>query len=73
MKQGKAEGIDDESVEMLKALDEKATGKMVQICQQITTSGEWPVDFRLFRSLSQVGRAVLLIFCMGFINKLFSL
>jgi len=55
LKQGKAEGVDGILVEMVKVLGEKATEELglvekateelVQICQQIYTSGEWSVDF----------------------------
>jgi len=44
MKLGK-KGVD---VEMFKSLSEKATKELVQICQQIYTSGDWPVVFMQF-------------------------
>ena len=39
MKQGKAKGIDGIPIEMIKALSEKAKDELVQLCQQIYTSG----------------------------------
>ena len=45
MKQGKTQGIDGIPVAMIKALGEKAKEELVQLCQQIHTSGEWPIDF----------------------------
>ena len=45
LKNGKAEGVDDISGEMLKCLGEKAIEELIEICQQIYTTGEWPSDF----------------------------
>jgi len=45
MKLGKTEGVDGTAVKMIECLGEKTTVELVQICQQIYTSGEWPVDF----------------------------
>lgn len=41
----KAEGIDNIPAEFLKTLGEKATQELVEICQTIYNTGEWPEDF----------------------------
>src|ERR1043165_3207476 len=46
MKNGKAEGIDNIPIEMLRNLGEKAMNEVVQLCQDIYNKGEWPEDFR---------------------------
>src|ERR1043165_900868 len=46
MKNGKAEGIDNIPIEMLRNLGEKAMNEVVQLCQDIYNTGEWPEDFR---------------------------
>src|SRR6218665_1320293 len=45
MKNNKAEGIDNIPVEVLKSLGEKALKKLIQLCQDIYRTGEWPEDF----------------------------
>jgi Reverse transcriptase (RNA-dependent DNA polymerase) len=45
LKNNKAEGIDNIPAEMLKSLEEGAMKEMIQICQDIYTTGIWPEDF----------------------------
>jgi hypothetical protein len=42
---GATEGEGGIPVEMINSLGEKVTETLVQICQQIYISEEWPVDF----------------------------
>jgi len=45
LQNGKAEGVDDIPGKMLKCIGEKAIEELIEICQQIYTTGEWPSDF----------------------------
>ena len=45
MKNGKSEGVDKIPAEMLKCLRGKTKEELVEICQQIYKTGEWPKDF----------------------------
>ena len=45
MKNGKAEGIDNIPIEILRNLGEKAMNEVVQLCQDIYNTGVWPKDF----------------------------
>jgi Reverse transcriptase (RNA-dependent DNA polymerase)/Endonuclease/Exonuclease/phosphatase family len=45
MKNGKAEGIDNIPIEILKNLGENARNELVQLCQDIYDTGKWPEDF----------------------------
>ena len=45
MKVKKSEGIDEIPAEFIKSLGEKATERLVEICQTVYESGEWPDDF----------------------------
>ena len=45
MKNNKAEGVDHIPAEAIKILGENAMNELVEICQQIYITGEWPKDF----------------------------
>ena len=45
MKEGKAVGVDEIPVEMLKSLGEKALKEVCDICQNMYEEGKWPDDF----------------------------
>ena len=45
MKEGKAVGVDEIPVEMLKSLGEKAMQELCDICQSMYEEGKWPDDF----------------------------
>ena len=45
MKNNKAEGIDNIPIEFLRNLGERAMEELVQLCQDIYKTGEWPDDF----------------------------
>src|SRR5688572_6866328 len=45
MRNGKAEGIDNIPIEILRNLGEKAMNEVVQLCQDIYNTGAWPRDF----------------------------
>ena len=45
LKNGKSEGIDNISAELVKALGSKGKHEMFEICKQIYNQGEWPEDF----------------------------
>src|SRR6266576_1795586 len=45
MKNGKAVGIDEIPIEVLKCLDDRGIQEIVKLCNRIYTTGEWPKDF----------------------------
>src|SRR6218665_3004132 len=45
MKNNKAQGFDNINAEILKSLGEKALKELIQLCQDIYRTGEWPEDF----------------------------
>jgi len=45
LKNGKASGVDGIPAEFLKALGEKGTRKVIELCQKIYEAGIWPKDF----------------------------
>ena len=45
MKNNKAEGIDNIPAEILRSLGEKALKELIQLCQDIYRTGEWPEVF----------------------------
>jgi len=45
LKNGKASGVDSIPAEFLKALGEKGTRKVIELCQKIYEEGIWPKDF----------------------------
>ncbi|CAF4593499.1 unnamed protein product, partial [Didymodactylos carnosus] len=47
LKNGKAEGVDGISAELLKALGERGKKELVLLCQQIYESGIWPQDYTM--------------------------
>lgn len=47
MKKNKFERRDDIPAKMLKCMMKKATAELVNTCQRIHTTGEWPKDFNI--------------------------